>query len=416
MNPTWRFELRGEGGQTLELDIFDIIGEGFWWRGVTARDVRARLQANKSAKTIKVRINSRGGDVVDGLAIYSLLNEASRKGARVEVDIDGLAASMASVIAMAGDEIRIAAGAFLMIHNPWGVGIGESDDLRSLADTLDKMRDNLVGIYAARSGQSAEQIRSMMDAETWMKADEAKSLGFVDSITPAKKKKEAARAIAQAFAALDPAAYQNLPAEIRSAIEAAQPKPPRAAEETEQETTMNLDLLRTMLGLGESATEADIFAALTRNQEALRSFLAVTGKTSAPEALGVIQGWRASADQLATVNAELAATKKATADREAAASIDEAVKAGRLAPASVPVAQDLYKNHGAAALAAFLGALPQVASVSTPTAPASGPTPAASSEPRLSSEEAQVAKQLGLSEEQASKNHGDFTKLGGRVA
>lgn len=210
MKNVWGFKVRGEGSDELAIDIYDVVGEGFWSYGVTAKDVRRTLQQNKQAKRIALRINSQGGDVVDGCAIYNLLNEHP---AQVTVDVDGLAASIASVIAMAGDQIRMAENAFMMIHNPWGLGIGEADDLRNLADLLDKMRGNLADIYSARSGQKRDAVLAAMDAETWMTAAEAKTLGYATEVKPCKKKMSASatKASLQAFAALNPSSFVNVP-------------------------------------------------------------------------------------------------------------------------------------------------------------------------------------------------------------
>jgi len=219
MTLNWGFQARvlaagapgAAKGKTLEIDIYDIIGEGMWWRGVTAKDVLRSLKENRDAATIRLRINSQGGDVIDGLAIYELLRDHS---ATVEVDIDSLAASMASVIAMAGDERRIAAGGLFMIHNPWGFGMGESDDLRAHADLLDKMRNIMVGLYAARTKQKPDDVSKWMAAETWFNAEEALAAGFVDKISPAKGADKKARGMAFVALAANRSSFVNLPAQV----------------------------------------------------------------------------------------------------------------------------------------------------------------------------------------------------------
>lgn len=169
----------------INLDIYDVVG-----LGVTARAVRQTLDATKDAKTINVRINSPGGDVVDGAAIYSMLTQHP---ARVVVDIDGQAASMASFIAMAGSEIRISEVGRFMVHNPWGIAIGEADDLRAQADLLDQTRMMLASVYAVRSGQLLSQVLAWMDAETYFNAEQAKANGFADSINHAAPRARAER-------------------------------------------------------------------------------------------------------------------------------------------------------------------------------------------------------------------------------
>ena len=134
----------------------------------------------KSIKEINLRLNSEGGSVFDGHAIFNALRNHD---ARVVVDIDGLAASIASIIAMAGDEIRMAENAFMMIHDPWVVAAGTADELRGQADVMDKVQEKLVNTYVKRTGGNADDISEWMAAETWMNAEEALERGFVDSIT-----------------------------------------------------------------------------------------------------------------------------------------------------------------------------------------------------------------------------------------
>ncbi len=169
----------------LDLDIYDVIGFS-----VTARSVRQALNAAKDAKQINLRINSPGGDVVDGAAIFSMLTQHP---ARVVVDIDGQAASMASFIAMAGSEIRISSVGRMMVHNPWGIAIGEASDLRAQADLLDQTRTVLASVYAVRSGQLATRVLSWMDAETYFNAEQAVANGFADSVTDAAPRARAER-------------------------------------------------------------------------------------------------------------------------------------------------------------------------------------------------------------------------------
>lgn len=210
----WAFRVRGEvASDELEVDIFDAIGDDFWTGGgCTAKSVRALLRDSK-ARTIRVRLNSAGGDVVDGLAIYGLLSESK---ARVVVHVDALAASIASIVAMAGDEIILAESAFMMIHNPTSWICGDASDMRERAELLDKMRENLVSVYAARTGQPREAIVAAMDAETWMTAAEAKALGYATEVVPLKalkapKPAEApTKAAARARADVATAAIWNL--------------------------------------------------------------------------------------------------------------------------------------------------------------------------------------------------------------
>jgi ATP-dependent Clp endopeptidase proteolytic subunit ClpP len=132
-----------------------------------------------SGQHIHLRINSPGGSVIEGTAIYNALR---RHEGGLTVHIDAMAASMASVIAMAGAPVFMADNALLMIHNPWTVSMGESKDLRKEADLLDKLKVNLRNAYVRKTGMDAEEIAQMMDEETWLDAVEAVALGFADAI------------------------------------------------------------------------------------------------------------------------------------------------------------------------------------------------------------------------------------------
>ena len=135
--------------------------------------------AGVTAKSIRLRMNSPGGNVFDGIAIYNALKNHP---ATVNVEVDGLAASIASIIAMAGDSIHMAKNAFLMIHNAWALAIGDSEEMRKMADVLDKIDTTMMRTYAERTGATQRDIRQMMTDETWMTADEAKEMGFCDTV------------------------------------------------------------------------------------------------------------------------------------------------------------------------------------------------------------------------------------------
>ncbi len=129
---------------------------------------------------INLHVNSPGGDLFAALAIYNLLVSHP---AKVKVIIDGLAASAASVIALAGDEVVMAGNSMLMIHSPLSFTYGNAKDLREMADLLDKVEtETLIPTYAAKTGMDAKAIKKMLDAETWLSATEAKELGFIDTI------------------------------------------------------------------------------------------------------------------------------------------------------------------------------------------------------------------------------------------
>jgi len=177
------FSMRAKAdGSEGEILLYSDIGGGggiFSDPGATAEDFAKSLKAMGKVKTLNCRINSPGGEVFEGQAIYNLLGAYPAKKI---VHIDGLAASIASVIAMAGDEIRIADNAMMMIHNAWGGCQGEAKDMERTAQALRNVTSTIARTYAKRPGVDLAKIVSMMDAETWMTADEAKAAGLVDTI------------------------------------------------------------------------------------------------------------------------------------------------------------------------------------------------------------------------------------------
>ena len=168
-----------EGNQSTEaeISIYDSIG-GF---GISANEFIDELKGLGDVETINLRIASGGGSIVEGNTIFNALK---RHSAKVVTHVDSLAASMASVIAMAGDEIHMAANALLMIHNPWTMSMGGAEQLRKDADLLDKMEANIRTSYS-RSSLNAEELDAAMAAETYYTAEEALELGFIDVISDA---------------------------------------------------------------------------------------------------------------------------------------------------------------------------------------------------------------------------------------
>ena len=156
------------------IHLYDEVGAF----GAGSKEFLADL-GKLDGQHIHLRINSPGGSVVEGTAIYNALRR--HKGG-LTVHIDALAASMASVIAMSGSPVYIADNALLMIHNPWTVSMGDSDQLRKEADLLDKLKSTLVNAYVRKTGMDQNQVAEMMDAETWLDAVEAVALGFADAI------------------------------------------------------------------------------------------------------------------------------------------------------------------------------------------------------------------------------------------
>lgn len=168
------FAIRAIADGEAEVLLYDEIG--FW--GVLAKDFVPQLKA-VDASTIHLRINSPGGDVFDGLTMYNALKEHP---AKVITHVDGIAASIASIIALAGDEVRMAKNAFYMIHEPWTFTIGNAEQLRKDAEVLEKISGQLVGTYVRQSEGDEDEVKEWMRAETWFTADEAKDAGFADVV------------------------------------------------------------------------------------------------------------------------------------------------------------------------------------------------------------------------------------------
>jgi len=198
--PNIRFVNRGS--KRGEIWLYDQVGEGFFG-GMSAMQFVSELRALGQVDVINLRINSPGGSIQDGIAIHNTLKAHP---ARVEVDVDSMAASIASVIAMAGDEIRIASNAQMMIHDPHGVSMGPASEMRKTAEILDALKQNIVDTYVARTGAKAVDVAEMMLNETWMNASKAVALGFADAVTD-EQRIEAVHGSAFAF-------FKHTPQEI----------------------------------------------------------------------------------------------------------------------------------------------------------------------------------------------------------
>lgn len=159
------------------ITIYDVIGQDWWTgEGVTSKRIAAVLRSIGD-NDVTVNVNSPGGDMFEGIAIYNLL--AAHKG-NVTVNVISLAASAASIIAMAGDTINMGVGSFIMVHNAWGVVVGNQNDFREAADVFSGFDSALADIYEARTGLKRAEIVALMDAETFMGPTDAVARGFAD--------------------------------------------------------------------------------------------------------------------------------------------------------------------------------------------------------------------------------------------
>lgn len=211
-----KFEARmAADGETLELLMYGPIGSDWWGDGgtVDAKAVAKSLQAHKSAKTIRLQMNSIGGDPFHAIAIYSALKS---HGAKVTATIDGLVASAATLITCAADVIEINEAGLYMIHEAaWGT-YGTVAEQQSIIDATKRINEQSAAIYAARSGQTLANVQAMMAATTWMTAQEAKEKGFVTSTKPLKTMSASVR----------PGLFVNVPDHIKPILAKLQSEEP----------------------------------------------------------------------------------------------------------------------------------------------------------------------------------------------
>ena len=174
----WKPEVKAAESGDASISIYDAIGESWDGAGVTSKRIGAALRAI-GENPVTVNVNSPGGDFFEGVAIYNLLREHK---AKVTVRVMGLAASAASIIAMAGDEILMGDGAFLMIHNAWAVAIGNRHDMAQAAQHLEPFDAAMASVYASRTGMSVAEVSTLMDKETWINSAQAVEDGFATGV------------------------------------------------------------------------------------------------------------------------------------------------------------------------------------------------------------------------------------------
>jgi ATP-dependent Clp protease protease subunit len=371
------FTVAQKDPDVLELDVYDVIGDTWEEDAVTAKRVRAQLR-EAGASTIRVRINSLGGDVQDALSIY---NQLSEHPGNVEVNVDGIAASAATIIAMAASpgQLRMAEASEFMIHEPrFPLLLGvDAAKARKAADRLDKETGILAALYAKRSERSEEEIRDWMRAETWFTATEALEAGLIDGLAD----ESSAASVTPTMAAAALQRFRNVPermvaragitpvvgngggvagvavplvqasdgrgaadvirevaapvqgvivppADTSPAAAVAAAVQPAAAAAISQETPMPFKAIAIALGLAEDATENQI-----RTQAAgLSKLLADIGAPSLDAARGVIEAGRAASAELPKAQARIAELEKATEDAERASTIATLEAEKRLTP------------------------------------------------------------------------------------
>lgn len=191
--PDW-YRIEAKADDTAEIIIYDVIG----WPYIEA-DAFVRELSSIKAKNIKLRINSPGGDVFDGMAIFNAIKDHP---AHVTTQIDGLAASMGSVLALSGDVVTAHKNAMMMIHNAWVIAIGDRNELAKTASLLEQIDGNILDVYYTKAGHSKRELKQMMNDETWLKADQAKEYGLIDRVIDSES---------QARANFNLKVYSNVP-------------------------------------------------------------------------------------------------------------------------------------------------------------------------------------------------------------
>lgn len=199
----WDSNIQAAAADENTISILEPIGADMFGNGVTARRIAAALRSI-GENPVTVAINSPGGDFFEGLAIYNMLRAHNKT---VTVKVLGMAASAASIIAMAGDRVEVPLAGFLMIHNAWAVAVGDRNDMREFADSMEVFDAAMASVYAARAGMDVKAIGKMMDKETWIGGQDAIDKGLADALLPAD---EAVKTIANPNDVKPAAAYQKI--------------------------------------------------------------------------------------------------------------------------------------------------------------------------------------------------------------
>lgn len=327
---------------SAELLLYGPISETTWWGDeVTPKEFADELKALGDISELTVRINSGGGDVFAGQAIHSLLK--SHK-ARVTVIIDGLAASIASVIAMAGDTVIMPRNAMMMIHNPWTIGIGNSNDFRKLADDLDKIRESMIAAYQSKTGMDRDELIALMDGESWLTADEAVEYGFADQVDQARQVAASLRGnmLVMNGVQFDLSMFKNRPKFLDTALSV-------------QGKEVKADMQLTVEVLAEKYP--DVYAAVKQQGyeegvQAERARFKALQELEAPGCEEILNRARfetgATAEQVAI---EVAKALKASRTNLLAAAIQDSSPLAQIQPASTPVLDQSEKEAKQKAIA-----------------------------------------------------------------
>lgn len=365
-----QFNLAANGD--LDLSIIGVIGDGWDAESVTAKAVRKALASAPKAETIRVHVDSPGGSFFEGLAIYQMLQEHQ---ARVEVTVGARAASAASLVAMAGDEISLHETSTMLVHNVWTIAIGEASELRKVADDLDLLSESAVTAYAARTDKKADEIRSLMAENRYMGADEALKLGFCTKIRKAKK---GAQSLSEreVRAELEEMRGQQLTLAGMQRIAAMapphNPPAPEAPEATSNEDTMKFAMILAALGLPEGATEEQAVGAISQTKAASAErdvLLREIGADSVDAAKGTLAALKGATERAEKAETELAETKTKAEQQERDGIVAKLRAEGKVTPAQE---KDLLPTLNLAGLKAFAATAPKVLGKSDRREPGNG--------------------------------------------
>jgi ATP-dependent protease ClpP protease subunit len=348
-------------GESAEVMLYGPIGSTFFEEGITAKTVGEALAKVPNAKNLTVRLNSPGGSVWEGMTIR---NQLAQHPARVTAEVEGLAASCASVIAMAADEIRMHAGSRMMVHEAKKQTFGDAREHQRAVAQMISINSGAADIYVARTGLSKDEIVKMMAEETWLTPEEALAKGFADKVVAAK-----GGAPRMFLGDLARYGYQNVPAQLMAAEKERGPfRPPVKGED------MSFARIAMALGLsGEGAEEAAVMAAIDRlknerqrGESVLSELRHITGKDTHDAVLGAVRGLADAAKQLTAAQAQNAQLVDQLEGQERAALIaaDAANPKGRRLS---PAVAKLFDNKPVAELKAYLEVAQPIAGTAAPT-------------------------------------------------
>ncbi|MDR1510894.1 MAG: Clp protease ClpP [Synergistaceae bacterium] len=271
--PFWTMKTakaRNDAGEDIivgEIQIYGYITEDSWWEDdITPKSFLEELKALGDIKTLHVHINSYGGDVSAGSAVYSILKQHQ---ANVVVHIDGFALSAASVVAMAGDTVIMPGNSMMMIHNPMIRIRGDAGDLRKEADVLDKIRDSMIAAYNDKTGLPRDELIQMLDDETWFTADEAIEKGFADVAAAPLMAAASVRpgVLAMGGVEFDLTGYRNLPESLKKEMEEKNLKD----DETGTPPVQNIPITSAEPQTGGAGTRDEISSAVKAERERIKA-------------------------------------------------------------------------------------------------------------------------------------------------